>query len=337
MTSGVSHGALKEPAQNGRGIKRAPQRVAGSFRCLGARIRVLCASKKTPERWQADLALAFVALVWGTTFVVVKQALVNISTLYFLALRFGLASMCMLVMFVPAFRRTKSDALWRGLRGGIAAGVFLWLGYVLQTVGLKYTSAGNSGFLTGLYIVLVPLISAAVYGRWPAARELLGVGMAAIGMIVITVPSMEGRFLNRGDLLTLGCALAFAIHLLVLGYFSQKASFEAVALGQIFCAAVLSTAALPIEPPRAVWRGAVVFAIALTAVFATAIAFALQTWGQQYTTATRTALIFALEPVFALATAALVGGERLSGARIGGAIFILAGILAVELKPARAA
>ena len=285
-------------------------------------------------RWTAEVALAVVALVWGATFVMVKRALADISTMYFLAMRFALASVCMLLMFLPAFQRVSRFAIWQGLRGGIFAGVFLWAGYVLQSFGLKYTSAGNSGFLTGLYIVLVPLIGAAVYRRRPQRRELTGILIATAGMIVMTMHGLETRFLmNRGDALTLGCAFAFACHLLVLGYFSQREFFPAVALGQIACTAVLSTASLFIERPTAYWSPAVTWAIGVTALLATAVAFALQTWAQQYTTATRTALIFALEPVFALGVAVMAGGERLSLAAVAGGVLILAGILAVELGP----
>jgi drug/metabolite transporter (DMT)-like permease len=289
-------------------------------------------------RWTADLALAVVALVWGTTFVIVKRALVDISTTYFLALRFALASACMLAIFLPAFRRATLGDLWRGLRGGAITGLFLWLGYVLQSFGLKYTSAGNSGFLTGLYIVLVPLISAAVYRRWPQAREIAGIAFATLGMFFMTLPNLDAHFrMNRGDVLTIGCAVVFAGHLLVLGYFSQREFFPAVALGQIVATAILSFAALAWEPPKANWSGSVLSAICITAVFATALAFALQTWGQKYTSATRTALIFALEPVFALAAASSFGGERLTIATVCGGAMILAGILSVELKLTRSA
>lgn len=295
-------------------------------------------AKSTPARWQADFALAVVALVWGTTFVVVKHALDDISALYFLALRFSLAGSCMLLLFLPAFRRAGLRQVLRGLRGGVIAGLFLWLGYLLQTLGLKYTTAGNSGFLTGLYIVLVPLISAAVYRRWPQAYELFGLAVAVCGMALLTVPTVAGGLhLNGGDLLTVGCAVAFSFHLLILGYFSQRERFEAVALGQIACTALLSVISLAVEKPRANWNGNVIFAVLLTAIFATALAFALQTWGQQYTTSTRTALIFALEPVFALLTAVSFGGEHLTRASIAGGALILGGILAVELKPARRA
>jgi drug/metabolite transporter (DMT)-like permease len=240
----------------------------------------------------------------------------------------------LLLIFLPELKRTNRQEIWDGLRGGAITGVLLWLGYVLQSFGLKYTSAGNSGFLTGLYIVLVPLISAAVYRRWPQGRELAGIVIAGAGMIVMTVRDLDTHSrINRGDLLTIGCAAVFACHLLVLGYFSQREFFPAVALGQIAFTAILSAACLVIEPPRVVWSKAVIWAICITAVFATALAFALQTWAQQYTTATRTALIFALEPVFALGTAVSFGGERLTAAAIAGGALILAGILAVELKP----
>jgi drug/metabolite transporter (DMT)-like permease len=288
--------------------------------------------RNAPPRWRADLALASVAFVWGCTFIVVKSALSDISTIFFLALRFGLASLCMFLLFATRFRRVGWGAVRSGLRGGAIAGLFLWSGYVLQTYGLKYTTAGKSGFITGLYIVLVPILGAAIYRRIPQASELLGIGIATAGLILLTLPGLEFH-MNTGDLLTVGCAVAFALHLLVLGYYSQREQFEAVALGQILGAAVLSSLALWVEPPKVVWSTNVVFALALTAVFATALAFALQTWGQKYTTATRTALIFALEPVFALATAVALGGESLSARGLLGAALILGGILVVELKP----
>ncbi|MBV9405105.1 MAG: DMT family transporter [Acidobacteriaceae bacterium] len=295
--------------------------------------------KRSPARWQAEGSLVLVALAWGTTFVAVKRVLVDVSTIYFLTLRFALASACMLLMFAAAFRRSGARAVWRGLRGGAIVGVFLWLGYVLQTFGLKYTSAGNSGFLTGLYIILVPLIGAAMYRRWPQIPELAGLAVASVGIVLITLPSMNGKItalahMNRGDALTIGCAVAFAVSVLLLGHYSKLQCFEAVAVGQIACVAVLSAISLVFEPPRAVWSGGVVAAVVSLAVFATAFSFALQTWGQRYTSATRAALIYALEPVFALLTAVLAGGERVTVPGMFGAALILAGILTVELKPA---
>lgn len=251
--------------------------------------------------------------------------------MYFLALRFSVACVCMAALFAPAFRRGTRRAIASGLLGGALAGVFLWAGYVLQTFGLKYTSAGKSGFITGLYIVLVPLVSAALYRRAPRATEALGILVATAGLALLAVPSLEFN-LNRGDLLTVACAVAFAFHLIVLGYYSQREMFEAVALGQIASAALLSGLSLAVEPARAHWSPSIWIAVGLTGIFGTAVAFAVQTWAQQFTTATRTALIFALEPVFALATAIILAGETLSVAGMVGAAFILCGILLVELK-----
>ncbi len=301
---------------------------------LGARHRDRLARvpQNQPARWQADSGLAFVALVWGSTFVVVKQAITRISALYFLSLRFTLASLCLLILFLPAFRRLPAVKLVAGLRAGFITGLFLWTGYVFQTFGLHYTSAGNSGFLTGLYIVLVPIIGAVFYRQRPSAREVVGLVLAFAGMVIMTLPASGTAFsINFGDILTIAAAVAFAFHLLILGYFSKRESVEAVALGQIACAALLSTLSLTVERPVAAWSGAVITAIVLTAVFATALAFAVQTWGQKHTTATRTALIFALEPVFALITAS-VFGEPLRWLSVFGGSLILTGILAVEMK-----
>jgi len=291
--------------------------------------------KRVPARWQADLGLALVALIWGVTFVIVKRALGEISTMYFLALRFTVASLCLLLIFLPAFRAAGAAAVWRGFRGGLTAGVFLWLGYTLQTFGLRYTTAGKSGFLTGFYIVLVPVFGALLFRRRPRAAEVGGIVVATAGIALLTIPSIHGEFqVNRGDLLTIGCAVVYALHLLILGHYSQRERVEPVALGQLVCTAALSFLALPFDRPRVVWSAAVIMAILVTAVFATAVAFALQTWGQKYTTAARTALIFALEPVFALLAAGLLGGERLTPTGLAGCVLILSGIVAVELKPA---
>jgi drug/metabolite transporter (DMT)-like permease len=285
------------------------------------------------SRVKADLALVFVAFVWGTTFVVVKGALSDLSTVYFLALRFTLAAVCMIPMLVPLLRNNRTQ-VWAGLRAGAVVGLLLWLGFLLQTLGLNFTTASNSGFLTGIYVVLVPVISAAFYRRWPNRSELLGITAAAIGIVLLTFPSLDRDFRpNRGDVLTLGCAVVFAFHLLALGYYSQRVRYEALAAGQIACAALLSIITLPLDPPRGTWSKQAVIAILLTGVLATAIAFAIQTWAQQHTSATRTALIFALEPVFAMLTAMIVGGEQITWRAAAGGVLILAGILSVEMKP----
>jgi drug/metabolite transporter (DMT)-like permease len=283
------------------------------------------------RRLQADLALAFIALIWGSTFVLVKDALEDISTTLFLALRFGAAT----VVLATVFRRRYAALTdWRmEVQGGVLAGLFLYAGYLLQTLGLRYTTPSKSAFLTGLYIVLVPLLTAFVYKRAPRRREVIGIAMATVGMGMMTLERATLR-IGYGDLLTLACALAFAGHILVIGHYSGRVSFEGLALLQVATAAILAASTFWwTEVPRVVWSGRVIVTLSITSVMATALAFAVQTWAQQFTTPARTALIFALEPVFAGLTSFLFFGERFTARAIAGAALILAGILTVELKP----
>lgn len=282
--------------------------------------------------WRADLALVFITLIWGATFVVVKQALENSSTLLFLALRFSLATLALALIFRP--RPSKFPRSKPLLAGGVAAGVCLFGGYLLQTVGLRYTTPSKSAFITGLSVVLVPVLAALVQRRMPLPREALGVVVATGGMALLTLPGQTWH-IAKGDLLTLGCAVAFAVHILVVGHYSPRLGFQALTLVQIATTAGLSLASFWwAETPLIRWRPGVVAALLVTGLLATALAFGVQAWAQQYTTPTRTALIFALEPVSAWLTSFLLTGELLSRHGTLGAVLILAGILLVELKPA---
>ncbi len=292
---------------------------------------------RRPNKWQIDAALVFVAMIWGTTFVLVKEALQDVSSLLFLALRFAFASVALVAFF---WGKGRADAarlsdLGPSLRAGVLAGIFLFSGYVLQTFGLKYTTAAKAGFVTGLYIPLVPLFGAAVYRKWPKSAEVVGVACALAGMLLLTA---QGDLLSigMGDLLVAGCAVAYAIHILILGYFAARTSVPVLTMTQIATAAVLGGGTFWwAETPRVRWSGRVWIALGVTSLLATALAFWLQTWAQQYSSPTRTALIFALEPVFAWVTSYLLLGEILNARGIAGAILILAGILLVELKPLR--
>lgn len=278
-------------------------------------------------RWRVDLALVFVAFVWGTTFVLVKQALSDVSTLLFLTLRFGIASFALAILL----RREHRPALGRSIRAGMLAGLFLFAGYVLQTFGLKYTSPAKTGFLTGLYIPLVPVLGAMVYRRLPQLSEAAGIACAFAGMMLMTF-QREITTIAVGDMLVILCAVAYAFHILVLGHFAPGSSAEIVSLVQIATAGVLSALSFWwAEPIHITWSPAVWVAIAVTSLLATALAFSIQTWAQQRTSPTRTALIFALEPLFAWATSYVVAGEVLGLRGIIGAVLILAGIIFVEL------
>jgi len=280
----------------------------------------------------ADAALVWNTIVWGSTFVLVKNALAGISPVLFLALRFSLATAILLVLFRGL---GKGPYTGRSLAAGAVTGTFLFAGYLFQTWGLRLTSAPKSAFLTGLNTVMVPLLAALVYKIKPRRSELLGVLAATAGLALMTLQGGAGSgSVNRGDLLTIVCALAFAAHIVTLGHFSEQVSFELLSVMQVGVAALWSLVLFGwVEPPRWHWRPSVVYAILITGVLATAVAFTIQAWAQQYTTSTRTALIYMLEPVFAVITSYLVAGEGLSARAAVGAGLILGGVLLVELKP----
>ena len=282
------------------------------------------------SRRRAEAALVGNTIVWGATFVTVKAALADVSPVLFLALRFSVATGALLAFW---YGRGKGRIEPGEIRAGILIGFFLFTGYLLQTLGLRLTSAPKSAFLTGLASVMVPLLAMFVYRNKPQVSELLGILTATAGLGLMTLEGPLGS-MSRGDLLTVGCALAFAAHIVTLGHYSEKMRFELLSVSQVGTAAVLAVSLFWwVEPAHVVWRPAVVFAVLITGLVATAVAFTVQAWAQKYTTSTRTALIYTLEPVFAWLTSYWIVGEGLSRRAAVGAALILGGVLLVELKP----
>lgn len=283
------------------------------------------------RRLKADLALVFNTLIWGSTFPLVKSALRDVSPLLFLVIRFSIATLALGVLWLAGWRAPKSDV--RAVVGGIFAGILLFAGFLLQTLGLQLTTAPRSAFLTGLTSVLVPLLGALVYRSRPQALEVLGVLVATIGLGLMTLDSPIGS-IGKGDLLTLLCAVAFAGHIVTLGHYSRKAGFQMLSLAQVATAAVLPvTLFWWVEPAHIAWRPAVIYAILVTGLLATALAFTVQAWAQKFTSSTRTALIYTLEPVFAWLISYWALGEGLAGRAAAGAALILSGVVLVEMKP----
>ncbi|HKW97719.1 MAG TPA: DMT family transporter [Bryobacteraceae bacterium] len=280
---------------------------------------------KTVRTWRADAALAGNTVIWGTTFVLVQAALKDISPLVFLAIRFSIATLALALLF-------RGRAQFRLTRAGLLAGVCLFAGYLFQTVGLQFTTASKSAFITGLAVPLVPLLGSLVYLHRPRFFELAGAFCATAGMGLMTLQGETFR-IGRGDLLTFFCAVAFAAHILVLGHYSGRISFESLSLMQVAASAVLALSTFWwVETPAIRLTPVVLLALGVTGLLATALAFTVQAWAQQHTTATRTAVIYSLEPVIAWITSFLVLGETLSHRAAAGAGLILAGILLVELK-----
>lgn len=281
----------------------------------------------------ADAALAVNALVWGSTFVLNKAALPHISPLFLIAARFTLATVALLILFRQAIRVQITGRI---VGGGVLTGLFLFGGYLFQTIGLQYTTPTKSAFVTGLTTVMVPLLSAFVYKNRPRVSELVGVLVATVGMGLLTLDGPLGS-INRGDLLTLFGAAAFAAHIVTLGHFSAVMGFELLSVAQVGVAAVSALSLFWwVEPLRVQWQPVVLWAILITGLLCTAMAFTIQAWAQRYTTATRTALIYALEPVFAWMTSFVFLGETLAGKAAFGAVLILSGVMLVEMKPLRA-
>lgn len=186
-------------------------------------------------RTRAELAMVGVTLIWGTTFVLVKTALADVSTILFLALRFAVAALVLAAIYGKCMRRV-------GLMPAAAAGSLLFTAYYLQTEGLKFTTASKSAFLTGLMIPMVPLLGSLVYRIRPRVWEVVGVAVATLGMALMTLPDSGADVagaLNRGDLLSILCAAAFAIHMVLVSHYTPLIGYETVAAGQVAVAALL--------------------------------------------------------------------------------------------------
>jgi drug/metabolite transporter (DMT)-like permease len=282
----------------------------------------------------ADAALALNTVLWGTTFVLIKAALQNISPVLFLLCRFSLATFVLALIFRKSLKPRPLTPDPRPLSfSPLLPGLFLFAGFFFQTQGLRFTTPARSAFLTGLTTVLVPFVASLVYKTKPQISEVVGALVATLGMGLMTLQGPIGS-MGRGDVLTLICAVAFALHIMTLGHYSAVVSFPVLSVAQVGSAAVCALLLLPLaESPRIAWQPLTLWAILITGLLCTALAFTIQAWAQRFTTAARTALIYALEPVVAWITSYVVAGETLSGRAASGAGLILAGVLLVELKP----
>jgi drug/metabolite transporter (DMT)-like permease len=289
---------------------------------------------------KAHLLLLAVVFIWGSTFVLVKGALADISPLLFNLLRMALATACLAMLYRKHIGHIGRPAL---LSGAIT-GLCLATGYQFQTAGLRLTTPSKSAFITGLVVVLVPLLLILPWlrptgTRAPRWNAYLGALLAFTGILLLTTPAHAGfdfSAINAGDLLTLGCSLGFSFHMLALAHFSPRMRFEQLAILQVGFATIFMGLSLPLfEHPFVHWTPRVVAALLIAAVLATAAAFTVQSWAQQFIPATHTALLLTLEPVFAWLTSFVILKERLGPRSSLGALLILAGIAITELLPSR--
>ena len=293
---------------------------------------------------RAYLLMLVVVAVWGATFVVVKAALADATPAAFNLVRMILAFAVLAVVY----RRHWSRIGRRQLAAGAIVGLCLATGYQFQTFGLVRTTPSKSAFITGLLVVLVPFLSLIPGLHSPGTRRpgwsaFAGALLAFAGILLLTVPATStGAFsllpdfssINLGDLLTLGCAVGFAFHCLAIARVSPQIDYQPLALLQVgFCALFMALSLPLIEHPSIHWTPRLLAALAVAAVFATAAAFAVQSWVQSILPPTHTAILMTMEPAFAWITSFLVLGERLGVRPAVGAGLILVGIVVTELIP----
>jgi len=284
------------------------------------------------NRVAAAVLLLLTTFFWGVTFTVVKEAVSRVDVFVFLAQRF-LASFLLLAGIATA-RGGRLDAA--ALRGGGVMGLFLFLSYAFQTLALRYTSASNTAFLTGLSVVLVPLLGALFFRQRVAPALWWAVALAAIGLFCLTT---DGTWaFNAGDGLAAVCGFCVALHVLSTGHYAAGSDLWWLTAVQIGVVALCSTAAaLGTGHDVLVWHPFLLWPLVICVLFATVFAFLVQTTVQRFLSATNTALIFCMEPVFAALWAYGALGERLGAYGYLGAALILAAMLVTELPAARGA
>jgi drug/metabolite transporter (DMT)-like permease len=271
------------------------------------------------------LSLIAVAALWGWTFVVVKDALDVYGVVGFLAIRFTIGA---LVLGAASVRRINAGTL----KMGLAIGVVLAVAFYLQTMGLKYTTSTKCGLITGLFVVFAPLAARLLFGVKTSRLFWLAIAMSLTGLGLLT--STGPNPLAFGDLLTLGCAALFGLHIALLARYAREHDAVVLTFAQLSAAALMFTIAWPATaaetvtwPSREVW-----FALVITGVFASAVAFLVQTYVLQRLPAARTAVIISAEPVFAAIFGYVLHNDRLDGVQMIGAATMVAAILLAEFS-----
>jgi drug/metabolite transporter (DMT)-like permease len=284
---------------------------------------------------KADLSILSITLIWGSSFIIMKNISEDIPAYAFLALRFSVAGILMLLLFHKKLKNINFKALW----SGSVVGFFIYAGMMLQVLGLKTTSASNSAFITGLNVVMVPAFSAAILKKRPPINAVIGVIMAALGLFAIK--GFTGKWVI-GDTLTLLCAVCFALQIIFIDKFALDVDEYQLAVVQIVFAALLYAATwaafgITVHSEPIAFDSKLITTVLYTGALGTAFAFGVQTIAQKHTTPTRTALIITFEPVFAAIFALIVpdnygARETLKLETIIGCLLILFGMIITELK-----
>ena len=288
---------------------------------------------------KAHLLLLFVVFVWGSTFVLVKAALATTTPLLFNLMRMALATL----VLAATNRKQLGNVTRKQVAAGALAGLFLGAGYQFQTFGLTLTTPAKSAFITGMVVIFVPAFTLIPKFRpqnTPPPGIFAGIGAAAAfaGLLYLTTPpgTTLGNLTSHialGDVITLGCAIAFAAHLLTLARVSPGIDAGLLATLQIAGATLFMVLSLPLERPHVHFNATVVVALLICAIFATSAAFTIQSYAQQHLPPTHTVVLLTLEPVFAWLTGLIFLHQNLGKRALLGAGLILLGIALIELAP----
>jgi len=280
-----------------------------------------------PTEFLADLSLSFIAIIWGSTFIIVKQSVENTPVFSFLFMRFALAGMLLILINAPKLKVIDKGVLADGAMLGMA----LFLAYAFQTFALTFASASITAFITGLFVVFVPILSSVFLRKLPRQEAIVGVIFATIGLAFIT---LQGKFLlSFGEFLALVCAFFIAIHIILTDKLSRRNDFGLLTMVQVSMVALFSLIFSLFLDPRIIpvqFNNQLIFSLIINGIFATAIAFVIQTGMQKHTTPTKAAIIFIMEPVSSTFFSYWIGGELLTVKQYVGTSFILLAMVFTE-------
>ena len=275
----------------------------------------------------ADISLLLVAIIWGSGFVVTKNALDYIRPYYLLFLRFIIATIILSIIF---FKKVKA-ASKKDMKAGAIIGLFLFMAFALQTIGLQYTEAGKQAFITATNVVMVPFIYWIISKKRPDRFDLLAAFLCLLGIGVLSLN--ENLTMGYGDMLTLLCALMFAMHISSTGYFAKESDPYVITIVQFLVASILSLIfALLFEGSNINLESNTIFPIFYLAIFSTMTAFLIQTVAQKYTSSTHAAIILSLEAVFGSTFSIIFLKEPLTIRFFIGCMAILISVITSETK-----
>lgn len=274
-----------------------------------------------------EIALVLVTMLWGSTFLVIHIAMQHSGPLFFVGVRFTLAGVVSMLLF----RRHMARLTRREAGAGVAIGCALFLGYYLQTLGLRTITSSQSAFITALYVPIVPLLQWAVLKRPPGLMSWVGVALAFTGLVLLAGPEAGALHFSAGELATLAGAAAIAAEIILIGHFASSVDSRRVTAVQLLTAGLVSFALMPalreaVPEFSWLWAGG-----AIGLGLASAVIQLTMNWAQKSVSPTRATVIYAGEPVWGGIVGRLAG-ERLPGLALVGAALIVAGVLASEVK-----